>query len=182
MKILVVCALVCTIIALTAADGVDDAEEKEPEAAEGGQDVTEEPEVEVAERFFCLWGWTRIGHRYFRYISKHLTWAQAENNCKSLGGHLASVHSGWEYQQIKALVARGGGGNQNAWLGGSDCHSEGHWSWTDGTCFNYKHWCRGEPNNSGGRQHCLQMNFSCRKCWDDLWCDRRLPSVCVKKW
>ena len=35
---------------------------------------------------------------------------------------------------------------------------ERQWFWSDGSRFKYRKWCRGEPNNSILRQHCLHIN------------------------
>ncbi|XP_041636038.1 type-2 ice-structuring protein-like [Cheilinus undulatus] len=176
MKLLAVAALVCALMALSRAEAA-----AEPEPDEGKADAS------VAKR--CHWhhwhhwkyrGWTKIGHRYFYYNPHHLTWRQAERRCAAWGGHLASVHSHWEYKKIRWLIRRKGHGDRVAWIGGSDRHCEGHWCWSDGSCFNFRKWCCGEPNNAGN-QDCLQINFSHRKCWDDAQCWLRRPSVCVKR-
>uniref|UniRef100_UPI0037E83AEF type-2 ice-structuring protein-like isoform X2 n=1 Tax=Semicossyphus pulcher TaxID=241346 RepID=UPI0037E83AEF len=177
MKVLAVFALVCAMMALTSAEAVAEAEaepEAEPEKAQA--------ELDVAKRTCfrrCPCGWTRIGHRCFRYICHSLTWPQAERNCVSLGGHLASVHSVWEYRRIRLLVFKKTRHHPQAWLGANDRCQEGVWRWSDGSRLNYKGWCCGEPNNAGN-QDCLQMNFGGHKCWDDRQCHHRLPSVCVR--
>ncbi|XP_034532341.1 type-2 ice-structuring protein-like isoform X2 [Notolabrus celidotus] len=197
MKILAVSALLCAMMALTTAAAVaeadpEDAEtaavpEEEPEDAQGAvpeeESEDEQAELDVVKRTHCHSGWKLIGHRYFFYVAQHLTWAQAEKKCVSLGGHLASVHSQWEYHQIRSLIKAQSHGHPAAWVGGTDSCQEGVWRWSDGSCFDFKQWCRGEPNNGlGTNQDCLQINFSCNKCWDDLWCHHRRPSVCVRKW
>ncbi|XP_034532342.1 type-2 ice-structuring protein-like isoform X3 [Notolabrus celidotus] len=185
MKILAVSALLCAMMALTTAAAVP---EEEPEDAQGAvpEEESEDEqavELDVVKRTHCHSGWKLIGHRYFFYVAQHLTWAQAEKKCVSLGGHLASVHSQWEYHQIRSLIKAQSHGHPAAWVGGTDSCQEGVWRWSDGSCFDFKQWCRGEPNNGlGTNQDCLQINFSCNKCWDDLWCHHRRPSVCVRKW
>ncbi|XP_041635793.1 type-2 ice-structuring protein-like [Cheilinus undulatus] len=167
MKLLAVSALVCALMALSRADAAAEPEPQEVKA-----------DVSVAKRT-CPWH--RIGHRYFYYVHQHLTWKQAEAHCCSLGGHLASVHSLWEYKQIQAFVKKRNCRNPEVWLGGNDIQKEGVWRWSDGSCFNFRKWCCGEPNNgAGSNQDCLQMNYSGHKCWDDLWCHHRIPSVCVR--
>ncbi|XP_034532161.1 type-2 ice-structuring protein-like isoform X4 [Notolabrus celidotus] len=166
MKILAVSALLCAMMALTTAAAVPE-EEPEVEEAEG---------LQVVKRS-SLQGWSQIGNRYFRYVTRAMTWAEAERHCISLGGHLASVHSFSEYNQIRAQITPSH--DPKAWLGGTDIQMEGVWRWSDGSNLYFSFWCSGEPNN-GGNQDCLQMSFTEHNCWDDLQCDHRLPSVCSR--
>ncbi|XP_041636115.1 type-2 ice-structuring protein-like [Cheilinus undulatus] len=179
MKLLAVSALVCALMALSRADAAAEPEPQEVKAAA----VEPEPQAKkedasVAKRT-CLWH--RIGHRYFYYVYNLLTWQQAEAYCHSLGGHLASVHSLWEFHLVQAFVRKQTHGNPEVWLGGNDIHQEGVWRWTDGSCFNFHQWCCGDPNNSNN-QDCLQMNYSVHKCWDDIQCNVFRPSVCARLW
>ncbi|KAM6894308.1 ladderlectin-like [Lycodopsis pacificus] len=128
----------------------------------------------------CCSDWTEFNGRCFRYIPTPMTWASAERNCLSLGGNLASVHSLLEYHVIQRIIQSKSHASTTSWIGGSDAEEERKWFWSDGTSFGYVNWCRGEPNNLRHRQHCLLMNFSGGKCWDDEVCNAKRPSVCVK--
>ncbi|XP_067436645.1 ladderlectin-like isoform X2 [Thunnus thynnus] len=173
MKMLTVAALICTIMALTTAD--------DPAEAKSENDQTAETDL-VKRTYGCSYGWKRIYGRCFRYVSRPLRWAQAEKNCQAMGGNLASVHSYGEYRRIQRLIIRRCHGYRATWIGGYDAVEEKVWLWSNGRRFNYRYWCRGEPNNGhNGRQHCLQMNYSVRRCWDDDHCNKRKPSVCVKR-
>ncbi|XP_017289091.1 ladderlectin-like [Kryptolebias marmoratus] len=133
-------------------------------------------------RRVCPRGWTPIFGRCFKYVPTHLTWAQAERNCLSMHGNLASVHSLAEYHRIQWLILRCSHYSRTAWIGGFDAVQEGLWFWADGSFMRFTNWCPGEPNNAYfGRQHCMQMNYSGRRCWDDHVCNVRIPSVCVRK-
>uniref|UniRef100_A0A7N8WK60 Type-2 ice-structuring protein-like n=1 Tax=Mastacembelus armatus TaxID=205130 RepID=A0A7N8WK60_9TELE len=127
----------------------------------------------------CPPAWTQISGRCFKYVPALLPWAQAEKNCQSMGANLASVHSADEYHNIQMLIAKITHGFGTTWLGGSDCQKTGIWLWSDGTRFNYRH-C-GKFDNFFWNQHCLQMNYGGNKCWDDLQCRSKRPSVCAKK-
>ncbi|XP_014831467.1 PREDICTED: galactose-specific lectin nattectin-like [Poecilia mexicana] len=129
----------------------------------------------------CPRGWTKIYGRCFRYVARPMTWANAEKNCLSMGANLASVRNAYEYRRIQALIRAASRNSREAWLGGSDAQQEKTWLWSDGSPMRYTNWCPGEPNNGGGSQHCLQMNYSGGKCWDDLWCNHSRPSVCAKR-
>ena len=36
---------------------------------------------------------------------------------------------------------------------------EGTWQWSDGSKFDYQTWYNGQPNNNGGKEHCIYMNY-----------------------
>ncbi|XP_023202798.1 ladderlectin-like isoform X5 [Xiphophorus maculatus] len=74
-----------------------------------------------------------------------------------------------------------GHGAKQAWIGGTNAQEESIWLWSDGSRFDYTHWCSGQNNKDGGNQRCLQINYSGAKCWDDLGSNHNLPSVCAKK-
>ncbi|XP_014835682.1 PREDICTED: ladderlectin-like, partial [Poecilia mexicana] len=108
----------------------------------------------------CPPGWTKINGRCFRYVAIPMTWANAEKNCLSMGANLASVHNAYEYRRVQALIRAATCSCREAWLGGSDAQQERTWLWSDGSPMRYTNWCRGEPNNYKGSQHCLQMNWT----------------------
>ncbi|XP_023201741.1 ladderlectin-like, partial [Xiphophorus maculatus] len=129
----------------------------------------------------CPSGWTLINSRCFQYVQKSMTWARAERNCLSMGANLASVQDLNEYNQIQIIVTAAGHGAKQAWIGGTNAQEVFIWLWSDGSRFDYTHWCSGQNNNDGGNQRCLQINYSGAKCWDDLGSNHNLPSVCAKK-
>uniref|UniRef100_UPI0037E8953D type-2 ice-structuring protein-like n=1 Tax=Semicossyphus pulcher TaxID=241346 RepID=UPI0037E8953D len=163
-----VAALVCAMMALTTATAL--AEVKAAQDQGGERDLVKRTNV-----------WVKINGRLFRYFPTSVTWAEAEKNCQSAGGNLASVHSVDEYHAIQILILRSSHAHNAAWIGGTDAHHEGVWLWTDGSRFTYTNWCQGEPYNARWKQHCLQMNYGSAKCWDDYWCTSRRPFVCAKK-
>ncbi|XP_038588187.1 ladderlectin-like [Micropterus salmoides] len=171
MKMLTVSALVCAMMVLTRAAAL-------PEAApENGQPAKSHL---VKSSTACSGRWSEFSGRCFHYVPKAMTWAKAEKNCESMGGNLASVHNLLEYHEIQRLIMSASYDYTVTWIGGSDAQEERFWFWSDGTPFTFSYWCKGEPNNLRG-QHCLQINHGDNKCWDDVQCHTRLPSVCIKK-
>ncbi len=67
----------------------------------------------------CPSGWQEFDSHCYLVVKSYLTWENAEKNCKSKGGHLASVHSAAERNFIHSLAP----GNY-LWIGGSDSHFE----------------------------------------------------------
>ncbi|GAA6236402.1 type-2 ice-structuring protein-like isoform X2 [Lates japonicus] len=129
----------------------------------------------------CPCGWTEYYDRCFFYVSKAMSWADAQKNCETMNSNLASVHSDEEYQLIQKVVLVGSHGSGPTWIGGSDAQKEKFWFWIDGTTFKYENWCEGQPDDYHGAQDCALMNFAANKCWDDGSCEAALPSVCAKK-
>ena len=73
--------------------------------------------------------------RLMLYTDQELDWAAAESFCVASGGHLASVHSLQDLEELAELLRRNNAGR--AWIGGTDLEVEGQWKWTDDTEFNF---------------------------------------------
>ncbi|XP_008434299.2 ladderlectin-like isoform X1 [Poecilia reticulata] len=129
----------------------------------------------------CPTDWTAINDRCFRFIADVKTWAGAEKHCLTLDANLASVHNQEDNDQLQTLIFTATRKSKEAWIGGSDAHESNVWLWSDGTPMTYTNWCPGQPNNALNVQHCIQMNYSKKKCWDDVKCTTLLPSICIKK-
>ncbi|KAM4564436.1 type-2 ice-structuring protein-like isoform 1-T1 [Fundulus diaphanus] len=178
MKLLAVCVLVVSVMALTRAD--HEADDGSTDEEEVDLEEVDLEKVDLVQRSSCPPGWSPINNRCFRYVSEPMTWAKAERHCLSMGANLASVHDTSEYHQVQFLITMATDKSGVTWIGGTNAQETSIWLWTDGSPLHYTNWCRGEPSNYGGKQHCLQMNYSGEKCWDDQTCSVRLPSVCAK--
>ncbi|XP_039678378.1 ladderlectin-like isoform X2 [Perca fluviatilis] len=113
MKKLTVFALVCAMTALTGAAAVP--EEK--------TDKDQTADVNLVKRGTnggCSGGWTRFNDRCFFYIPKPMTWINAEKNCESIGGNLASVRNFIEYHELQRLIMTGSHDYKDTWIGGTD--------------------------------------------------------------
>ena len=76
------------------------------------------------------------GSKYKLYTGS-ATWYQADALCKSEGGHLASVLSEGENDEVMALVS---GLKYGAWIGGKYRREEKVWLWSDGSAVTYTGW------------------------------------------
>ncbi|KAK6291659.1 hypothetical protein J4Q44_G00374440 [Coregonus suidteri] len=134
----------------------------------------------------CPRGWTDYGSRCFKFVKTARTWPEAERHCNSLGANLASLHSSEEAQFLQGLVFSKTGSFTPTWIGGMEDFRElvGEdrlWIWSDGANFDYQNWNQGEPNDNGGREQCIVMNFGGEQGWNDLECGNVLPSVCSQR-
>ncbi|XP_031134272.1 C-type lectin domain family 10 member A-like [Sander lucioperca] len=128
----------------------------------------------------CPPGWTQFGSRCFSFNIQGKSWTDAENFCNYDGGNLASVHSEEEHVFLRTFINQVTGANQTSWMGGSDSVKEGVWMWSDGSTFDYKSWAWGQPDNKGGDENCLQINYKGMN-WNDGRCDKMSPFLCSKK-
>ncbi|XP_030017429.1 galactose-specific lectin nattectin-like isoform X1 [Sphaeramia orbicularis] len=155
-----------------------DTESADEESADGD---AEHSVVKRARR--CPCGWRRFGTRCL-VVKGPLKWVDAQRRCQSMGGNLLSVHNAQQINQALSLL-----GKRRTWIAASDAQEEGQWLNVDGTPFNYANWCSGEPNNAGGREHCVEINNTGtggrntygRKCWNDVSCRSRLHSICTRR-
>ncbi|XP_045074925.1 ladderlectin-like [Coregonus clupeaformis] len=120
------------------------------------------------------------------FVKTARTWPEAERHCMSLGANLASVHSSEEAQFLQDVVSSKTGSFTATWLGGIDTipglvGKDRLWFWSDGANFDYQNWNQGEPNNNGGREPCIVMNFGGEHGWNDLECGNVLPYVCSRR-
>ncbi|KAK5863077.1 hypothetical protein PBY51_000134 [Eleginops maclovinus] len=125
----------------------------------------------------CHHGWTQLGSRCFIYRNQAQDWATAETECIALKGNLASIRSTTEYNFIRQLVKKATGTDVNVWVGGYDAVREGVWMWSDGSKFTFRNWSRGEPNNAGGKEHCMEINYAGSQV-NDVGCLDSQPYVC----
>ncbi|MEQ2240887.1 hypothetical protein ILYODFUR_019678 [Ilyodon furcidens] len=197
MKILSRLVLLCGLLAADASkepDAEDILTEVLLEEETGNSTYAEEPVFEpldeemylkalngtVQRSGSCSPGWSRLKGRCYHVFPIPTTWFRAQRNCGSMQAHLASIHDFEVNYQLLRLITAAGQRRSEVWIGGSDLRRERHWYWVDGTRFGYTNWCRGEPNNFFSKQHCLQMNYSRSRCWDDEDCNYPKPFICAR--
>jgi hypothetical protein len=106
-------------------------------------------------------GYTLIGHygghTYFRSNTSS-NWPTAKTNAEALGAHLVTISSAAENAFLSGIGQH--------WGGMTDETVEGTWAWVTGEPVVYTSWQAGEPNNAGGNQDYLVLNYSGTN-WDD---------------
>jgi hypothetical protein len=123
---------------------------------------------------------TVAGTKY--HISpKEITWQQAQDACKALGGTLASATSAQLAEQITDKVSSELPTIYHYWLGG--LIKDSSWSWVDGSQWSYTRWLPGEPNGFLQNEHCVSAvarpaSDPYNSGWNDNSCDSKLGFVC----
>ncbi|VDK61895.1 unnamed protein product [Cylicostephanus goldi] len=88
----------------------------------------------------------------------------AESLCKIIGGHLTSIHSLNENAFVADLAKTGlnwSDKNHLTWIGlrRADYLNGFDWFWTDGTPVDFQAWAPNEPDNSYGKERCVQVTL-----------------------
>ena len=110
------------------------------------------------------------------YILGPYTFSEAESECVRRGGHLASLHSVAETDEVYALVKQ-----EDSWLGLTK--ASGSWAWTDGSSFGSEVLKR--PGSAqlwktghGEDNMCGRWGWPGQKVWDDVSCSEKKPATC----
>ncbi|XP_062838822.1 C-type mannose receptor 2 [Anolis carolinensis] len=111
-------------------------------------------EVESCDR-----GWLSYRGFCYGFFQERKTWAEAEVDCISMGGHLASIHSSEESDRVAKYIASYSQSNKNVWIGMHVPTGTNEWAWVDRTKINYVAWKTGAPYNFSifGDEECIQL-------------------------
>ncbi|XP_017072249.1 accessory gland protein Acp29AB-like [Drosophila eugracilis] len=97
----------------------------------------------------------RIGSRliYIEY-KVHQSWHGAEERCRQIGGHLATIQNDYDFNAINSKLERG----NSYWLGVSDISMTGEFlSVVSGKRAPFFKWRQGEPNNVEDKNNCVDI-------------------------
>ena len=103
------------------------------------------------------------GHYYKEFIVPGHNWHNAVAEAENLGGYLACISDATENDWL-LLNFPPRGGQQEAFLGGTDEVTEGVWEWISGEPWSYDNWSPGEPNNRFDEEHYLEWATT----WNDV--------------
>jgi hypothetical protein len=125
-------------------------------------------------QFADLYSPTRL-NKIFIFYDYAVTWAQAQQVCRSQATELATITDATELTIVTNTFTA-----YEMWIGLNDLANEGTLVWADGDSSTYRAWAPGEPNNSGGNEDCVQMvhDYSFGVSWNDNRCDKNTKFLC----
>ena len=104
----------------------------------------------------------------YKLIPGNFTWPQAKADAESRGGHLGTITSEAEWDEIQRQLGDLCG--KWCWIGASDETDEGQWRWVTGEPWAYSRWCAEEPNNLNNEDY-AELDGNCSRCSDSAWND-----------
>ncbi|XP_049582416.1 uncharacterized protein [Syngnathus scovelli] len=129
----------------------------------------------------CPKGWLDYGDKCYYFSSDTKTWREANAFCLSHDSKLTSILDGDEKDWLRTTFRQA-----KAWLGLTDEHTEGVWSWTDGSLFteSMANWGENQPNNYGEGKwgaHCGAMVTRVEGRWFNYDCDSTKANYICKR-
>ncbi|XP_071501769.1 macrophage mannose receptor 1-like [Diadema antillarum] len=127
---------------------------------------------------YCPEHWYHYESNCYYINNTGITFDEAEQICVNYGGHLASIHSGGEMSFIELRLSE-----RDYYIGLGDRDTEGVYTWTDGTPFDYRNWDLNEPNDRGGTEECVHVRgpyVTPSGVWNDISCDAQYSFICKK--
>jgi len=81
------------------------------------------------------------------YSKTGTTWPQAQAQCETWGGNLASLHGAGQAGAIKTDAVKTCGGIKPFWIGMTDKDFGGSFRWEDGSPVDWTNWAKNEPDS-----------------------------------
>uniref|UniRef100_A0A3B5MKC5 C-type lectin domain-containing protein n=1 Tax=Xiphophorus couchianus TaxID=32473 RepID=A0A3B5MKC5_9TELE len=123
----------------------------------------------------CPAGWRMFSCSCYFLSTTSGSWNKAREDCRNRGGDLVVISDDDEQKFVVALT------ETSAWIGLRK-ETEGSWKWVDGTALSSelkKFWGEEQPDNSGGKEDCVQI-WGNSKTWNDDKCDAKIKWICEK--
>ncbi|KAI1901300.1 hypothetical protein AGOR_G00032890 [Albula goreensis] len=118
--------------------------------------------------------------RQYHFVNIEKSWTEAQSYCSENYADLATIDNQEEMEALMGVV--GSSRKTFAWIGLYDDRDSWQWCLADRGFYSegeseFRNWASGEPNNNGGREHCVYMSPDGK--WDDASCDTRTgPFIC----
>ncbi|XP_059411028.1 CD209 antigen-like protein C [Carassius carassius] len=104
------------------------------------------------------------------------SWSDSRQYCRDRGADLVIINTEEKQRHISSLV------KERVWIGLSDIENEGNMKWVDNSPLNQGFWLKGEPNDQGGTEDCIELMPSnpVLNNWNDLPCSEKKEFICEK--
>ncbi|XP_061174193.1 C-type lectin lectoxin-Lio1-like isoform X4 [Saccostrea echinata] len=122
----------------------------------------------------CSQGWKRYNGHCYHLFSTKMNWFEAQMFCRKQGATLLQINDARESKWLSKKFPK-----VPYWIDLTDVGKEGTWmTFSSGKGPTFTAWAKGQPDNSGGKQHCAYNNWTGRSDWDDGGCTYKTQVMC----
>ncbi|XP_068145918.1 C-type lectin 37Da-like [Drosophila tropicalis] len=101
----------------------------------------------------------KVNDGYYYFGMDGVNWYVAYEKCRALNSELVTFETLQEFEEVSNYLKAH---NQkfNYWTSGNDLGLEGSYNWfTSGQSITIPKWAPKQPDNSGGREHCIHLGY-----------------------
>uniref|UniRef100_A0A672NNW4 C-type lectin domain-containing protein n=1 Tax=Sinocyclocheilus grahami TaxID=75366 RepID=A0A672NNW4_SINGR len=122
----------------------------------------------------CLTILSGVNSYVFYFIPDKMTWTEAQTYCRKHHTDLATVNDQTDLDELLKTLPKGF--KSNIWIGLYRMNAKAPWVFSDGSSSLFRPWISGQPNNSGGYQHCVYTDPD--GYWNDWQCTDPFAFIC----
>ncbi|XP_058607202.1 CD209 antigen-like protein D isoform X2 [Onychostoma macrolepis] len=113
---------------------------------------------------------------WFFMSNEFKNWSDSRQYCRDRGADLVIINTEEKQRLISSFTT------ESVWIGLSDTENEGNMTWVDNSPLKQGFWVKGEPNNLGGYEDCIELNPEkpILSNWNDLSCSNTRKGICEK--
>ncbi|KAI8043153.1 C-type lectin 37Da [Drosophila gunungcola] len=102
---------------------------------------------------------TKINDGYYYFGQDKVNWYTGYENCRKLGSELVTFETNEEFDAVAAYL-KSKGERTEYWTSGNDLGKTGTHNWfTNAQPITIKRWAPNQPDNAGGREHCIHLGY-----------------------
>ena len=107
--------------------------------------------------------WTHFApnEKCYKWFAKVLTWEEARKECEDLYSILVTIPNEETNNFLIGLS------KELSWTGGYLKDDADNWRWLDGTRFDFSPWGDGQPDDYGGNEDKIELNYPDDGLWND---------------
>ncbi|XP_044024169.1 snaclec coagulation factor IX-binding protein subunit A-like [Siniperca chuatsi] len=127
-------------------------------------------------------GWSRMNDgRCIKLFDFGATFDKAEERCKCERGHLVSMHSLNDYNEVLCLLwTNSKQVMKQVWIGLKKEKASATYGFTDGMKLTFSRWLNQNRKTEKDDKACVRMNYQVWGLWSELECSEVLPFVCAR--
>ncbi|XP_073480450.1 CD209 antigen-like protein C [Aquarana catesbeiana] len=121
----------------------------------------------------CPADWIPIGSKCYYFQETMDTWERSQEGCAKNYSVFLTLKNKDELEFLQPFIV-----GDRYWIGlRRDTQNSDRWLWVDGTPLTFSLWEKGEPNNLGGHENCIELR---KNIWllNDYPCDDKKRSIC----